>query len=53
MNKRPKPDAGVNEWILDCINHPEYESISFDAVSSLMEFTAEVLLRREDKLIYY
>lgn len=46
------PD-GVNEWILDCINHPEFEGITFDAVSSLMEFTAQVLLWREDKLIYY
>ena len=44
---------GVNDWILDCINHPEYQSITFDAVSALMEFTAQVLLWREDKLIYY
>lgn len=44
---------GVNEWILGSVNYPENESIFHDSVASLMEFTAQVLLWREDKLIYY
>lgn len=40
------PD-GVNEWILGGINHPDAESIAYDAVS------AQILLWRDDKLIYY
>lgn len=44
---------GVNEWILESVNYPENESIFHDSVASLMEFTAQVLLWREDKLIYY
>ena len=44
---------GVNEWILGSVNYPENESIFHDSVASLMEFTAQVLLWREDKLLYY
>ena len=44
---------GVNEWILGSVNYPENEIIFHDSVASLMEFTAQVLLWREDKLIYY
>lgn len=44
---------GINEWILGSVNYPENESIFHDSVASLMEFTAQVLLWREDKLIYY
>ncbi len=41
---------GVNEWILDRINSPELKSISHDYVSSLMEFTAQMLMIRNDEL---
>ena len=44
---------GINEWILGSVNYPENESIFHDSVASLMEFTAQVLLWREDKLIYW
>lgn len=46
---RDVPD-GIDEWILDGINHPNNESVFHDKVSSLMEFTAEVLLRRKGEL---
>ncbi len=41
---------GVNEWILDRINSPDLEGIAYDYVSSLMEFTAQILLIREGEL---
>lgn len=41
---------GIDEWILFGINHPDSEMVSHDEVSSLMEFTAEVLLRRKGEL---
>ena len=44
---------GINEWILDNVNHTDGTSTAHDEVSALMEFTAQVLLWREDKLIYY
>lgn len=43
------PD-GIDEWILGGINHPDSKSVFHDEVSSLMEFTTEVLLRRQGKL---
>lgn len=42
---------GINEWILSVINHPDCEIVTHDEVSSLMEFTAEVLLRRKGELM--
>ena len=44
---------GINEWILDSVNYTDGTSTAHDGVSALMEFTAQVLLWREDKLIYY
>lgn len=41
---------GIDEWILVGINHPDSKFVSHDEVSSLMEFTAEVLLRRKGVL---
>ena len=41
---------GIDEWILCGINHPNSECITHDEVSALMEFTAEVLLRRKGEL---
>lgn len=46
---RDVPD-GIDEWILCGINHPNSECITHDEVSALMEFTAEVLLRRKGEL---
>ena len=43
------PD-GIDEWILRGINHPNNEFITHEDVSALMEFTAEVLLRRKGEL---
>lgn len=44
--------GGVNEWIMGTINRPESKDITHDAVSALMEFTAEILWWREDELWY-
>lgn len=41
---------GIDEWILCGINHPDSDIVTHDEVSSLMEFTAEVLLRRKGEL---
>lgn len=41
---------GIDEWILRGINHPDSDIVTHDEVSSLMEFTAEVLLRRKGEL---
>lgn len=41
---------GIDEWILCGINHPNRDIVTHDEVSALMEFTAEVLLRRKDEL---
>ena len=46
---RDVPD-GIDEWILCGINYPDSECITHDEVSALMEFTAEVLLRRKGQL---
>ncbi len=46
---REVPD-GINEWILDRINCPDLEGIGYDYVSSLMEFTAQILWIREGGL---
>ena len=43
------PD-GIDEWIMGGINRPDSECVSHDELSALMEFTAEVLLRRMGKL---
>lgn len=43
------PD-GIDEWIMGGINYPDSEYVSHDGLSALMEFTAEVLLRRMGKL---
>ena len=43
------PD-GINEWILFGINYPEREYIAHYYVSSLMEFTAQVLMWRNGEL---
>ena len=45
--------TGINEWILDSVNHTDGTSTAHDGVSALMEFTAQVLLWRENKLIYW
>ena len=42
----------MNEWIMGTINRPESKDITHDAVSALMEFTAEILWWREDELWY-
>lgn len=44
------PVDGIEEWILSGINHKNVESISHNDVSALMEFTAEVLLIRENQI---
>lgn len=41
---------GVDEWIIGGINHPDSDIVTHDEVSALMEFTAEVLLRRKGEL---
>ena len=41
---------GIDEWILCGINHPSSDIVTHDEVSALMEFTAEVLLRRKGVL---
>lgn len=41
---------GIDEWILGGINHPDSDIVAHDMVSSLMEFAAEVLLRRKGVL---
>lgn len=41
---------GIDEWILGGINHPDSDMVTHDEVSALMEFTAEVLLRRKGEL---
>lgn len=41
---------GIDEWILCGINHPNRDIVTHDEVSALMEFTAEVLLRRRNEL---
>ena len=41
---------GIDEWILCGINHPNSDIVTYDEVSALMEFTAEVLLRRKGEL---
>lgn len=41
---------GIDEWILCGINHPDTDIVTHDEVSALMEFTAEVLLRRKGEL---
>lgn len=41
---------GIDEWILGGINHPDTDIVTHDEVSALMEFTAEVLLRRKGEL---
>ena len=41
---------GIDEWILCGINHPNSDIVTYDKVSALMEFTAEVLLRRKGEL---
>lgn len=41
---------GLDEWVMGRVNYPECDSISYDYVSALMEFTAEILLRRKDEL---
>lgn len=41
---------GIDEWILGGINHPDTDIVTHDEVSALMEFTAEVLLRRMGEL---
>ena len=41
---------GIDEWILCGINHPNSDIVTHDEVSALMEFTAEVLLRRRNEL---
>lgn len=40
----------IDDWILSGINHPDRNFIKHNMVSALMEFTAEVLLRRMNKL---
>lgn len=40
---RDVPD-GINEWIMWSINHPNESMATHDSVSSLMEFTAEILI---------